>query len=69
MVSMSARDCFSSGFRERLKRMDNERARMIVEEDLVRVRKVGMAPSVCARRLLFWGLTLVREASVCRAFC
>jgi hypothetical protein len=68
MVSISARFHFRSGFRERLKRMDNARILMIEEEILVRVRRVDTTPSVCASKLLFWGLTLVREARVCRAF-
>ncbi len=54
MVSISARDRFRSGFRERLKRMDNERAWIMEEEDdLERVRRAGMAPSVCASKCLF----------------
>lgn len=50
MVSISARDCFKSGFKERLKSTDNERAWITeeeLEEDLeIRLRRVCMAPSV-----------------------
>lgn len=53
MVSISARDRFRSGFREILKRVDNERDWMIEEADLERLRRSGMAPSVCASKFLF----------------
>lgn len=69
MFCISARDCFRLGFRERLKRMDNERAWMMESEDLERLRKTGMAPSVSASKFLFLGLTLVMETRVLRAFC
>lgn len=69
MVSIEARDCFRSGFKERLRRMDSERIWMKGEDDFERPRRVDIAPSVCASKLLYWGLTLVMEAKVWRAFC
>lgn len=68
MVSSSARDCFRSGFSERLKRMDSERVCIRELEDLDSVRKTEIAPSVCASMFLFWGLTLVMDARALRAF-
>lgn len=69
MVSISARERLRWGFRERLKRMESERVSMVEEEDLERLRRAGMAASVCAIKFLFWGLTLVMESSICSAFC
>lgn len=46
MVSMSARDCFRSGLRDRLKRVNRESVWMMGEEEFVSVAIVGMAPSV-----------------------
>ena len=68
MVSISARDRLRSGLRERLKRMDNERVSMMDDEDLERSIRVDIAPSVCASKLLFGGLTLVMKARFWRAF-
>lgn len=53
MVCICARDCFRPGFRERLKRMDNERVWIRELEDLERSRKTGMAPSVSASKFRF----------------
>lgn len=68
MVSSSARDCFRSGFSERLKRMDNETVCMRELGDLDSLRKTEIAPFVCASKVLFCGLTLVMDARVLRAF-
>lgn len=67
MVSISASDSLRSGLRERLNRTDSEKVLMVEEENLERLRRVGIAPSVCANKLLFWGLTLVMKAKVWRA--
>lgn len=45
-VSMSARDCFRSGLRDRLKRVNKESVWMIGEEEFVSEANVGMALSV-----------------------
>lgn len=53
MVFMSASCCLRLVFRERLKRMANERIWIMEEGDLERVRKAGIASCVCATKFLF----------------